>query len=486
MKKITLIVCLLAIACPKLPGQSLPPYLSSSGLIAWYPFNSNAQDESGNGHHGVIGVSTVWATDRMGSVNSAYHFNGYSSNIISSDTFFDIGMHNYTISCWINSDSINNPHNGNNNQNILNTIPHNGMAISYNWGHTNKYSTWVNDNPTYASWNILGNAKSHTNITATTWKHIVLKKINDTGYHFYVNGVLDTMYHTTLSSITRHCKISMGRTDTTHATETFLGRLDDFAIYNRAISDSEIVNLYFAINGVSWTCVGSTNVLSSFVTGGTWSSSSTSIATVSTSGVVTGVAVGTVVISYTVGTITGTFPINILAAPPTGTISGHNFVCVSETDTLTDTTSGGSWAMANNRATISTSGVVAGNTAGKDTAYYIVSGPCGIDTMKFPMTVYSLHQCDSMLEVVHLTNSNNGITLYPNPSKGNFTVELTNCKQATITLFDIAGRIAEERTVNETTSQNLKYQIGHLLPGNYQLRVVSDGKTYRERITILE
>ena len=32
----------------------------TDGLVAWYPFNGNAQDESGNGHHGkVIGAILV-------------------------------------------------------------------------------------------------------------------------------------------------------------------------------------------------------------------------------------------------------------------------------------------------------------------------------------------------------------------------------------------------------------------------------------------
>ncbi|ERJ60163.1 T9SS C-terminal target domain-containing protein, partial [Sphingobacterium paucimobilis] len=55
-----------------------------------------------------------------------------------------------------------------------------------------------------------------------------------------------------------------------------------------------------AITGSNSVCIGSTVALSSTPTGGVWSSSNTSVATVSTSGVVTGVSAGTVTISYSV------------------------------------------------------------------------------------------------------------------------------------------------------------------------------------------
>ena len=48
------------------------------GLRAYYPFNGNANDVSGNGHNPVINTATL-TTDRFGNPNSAYHFNGMSS-----------------------------------------------------------------------------------------------------------------------------------------------------------------------------------------------------------------------------------------------------------------------------------------------------------------------------------------------------------------------------------------------------------------------
>ena len=45
------------------------------GLVADYPFNNNANDESGNGYHGTVTGATPIA-DRFGNLNSAYRLDG--------------------------------------------------------------------------------------------------------------------------------------------------------------------------------------------------------------------------------------------------------------------------------------------------------------------------------------------------------------------------------------------------------------------------
>lgn len=71
------------------------------------------------------------------------------------------------------------------------------------------------------------------------------------------------------------------------------------------------------ITGSASVCVGHTITLADAITGGTWSSSNTAIATVGTGGVVTGVTAGIVVISYTVtnscGTATATFTVSVIS-----------------------------------------------------------------------------------------------------------------------------------------------------------------------------
>ena len=47
----------------------------NNGLIGYWPFNGNANDESGNGHNGIVNGATL-TSDRFGNSNSAYEFDG--------------------------------------------------------------------------------------------------------------------------------------------------------------------------------------------------------------------------------------------------------------------------------------------------------------------------------------------------------------------------------------------------------------------------
>jgi gliding motility-associated-like protein len=96
-----------------------------------------------------------------------------------------------------------------------------------------------------------------------------------------------------------------------------------------------------ALTGASTICVGSTTTFESATTGGVWSSSSAAVASVSTSGVVTGVSAGQATITYTVTSGAGcvssvSADINVNAVPtPTITASGATTFCTSGTVTLT-------------------------------------------------------------------------------------------------------------------------------------------------------
>jgi uncharacterized protein YjdB len=119
--------------------------------------------------------------------------------------------------------------------------------------------------------------------------------------------------------------------------------------------------------------------LSASVSGGTWSSSDTAIATVGGTGIVTGVAAGSVVISYTVsngcGTASATKAITVnesTSSPITGTLT----TCIGATTTLSNTATGGTWSSGDiSVATVgSLSGVVTGVAAGTSTITYSLGG----------------------------------------------------------------------------------------------------------------
>lgn len=143
-----------------------------------------------------------------------------------------------------------------------------------------------------------------------------------------------------------------------------------------------------ALTGTQTVCAGSTTIFSSTTTGGTYSSSNTSIATVNSStGVITGVAAGTATISYAVTnasgcttTVTRTVTVNTGTTLPANT--GTTTTYVGGTTTLSNTTTGGTWSSSNTSiATINSSGVVTGVAAGTVNINYTVVNGSGCSSI---------------------------------------------------------------------------------------------------------
>ncbi len=111
---------------------ALPESLKE-GLVAYYPFNGNAKDESGNGNDGEINGATL-DTDRNGESNSAYQFDGKS--------WIDIGniIQNYgncTFSAWVKIDIKNEnyfPENIDLHEKVILSKPRVGNGTGFNLG----------------------------------------------------------------------------------------------------------------------------------------------------------------------------------------------------------------------------------------------------------------------------------------------------------------------------------------------------------------
>ena len=101
MKNILLLLLLMLSIC-NLPvfAQSIP----TDGLVAWYPFNGNANDESGNGNNGTVNGAVI-STDRNGNLNSAYSFDSTQS-ISGSCSSFPSGNNPRTVCFWYNALSL--------------------------------------------------------------------------------------------------------------------------------------------------------------------------------------------------------------------------------------------------------------------------------------------------------------------------------------------------------------------------------------------
>jgi len=141
-----------------------------------------------------------------------------------------------------------------------------------------------------------------------------------------------------------------------------------------------------SIGGPSTVCAGGGTITltdSGSVSGGsgTWASSNNAIATVDAAGVVTGVGVGTVTISFTYigtcGSVTHTKTISVINTSTPATLSGATSLYVGANATIYASPSGGVWSSSNNTiATVSSTGVVYGVAVGTVTISYATVG-CG-------------------------------------------------------------------------------------------------------------
>ena len=131
-----------------------------------------------------------------------------------------------------------------------------------------------------------------------------------------------------------------------------------------------------SITGSATVCESATTNLANAVAGGTWSSSTPGIATIGSTGTVSGVLAGTAMITYTMPCGIATFAVTVNPLPTVGGISGSNSVCEAATITLSNTTIGGAWASSSANASI-IGGTVTGVTAGTAIISYTVTNGCG-------------------------------------------------------------------------------------------------------------
>jgi gliding motility-associated-like protein len=138
------------------------------------------------------------------------------------------------------------------------------------------------------------------------------------------------------------------------------------------------------ITGTPSVCVGQTTTLSNSSAGvNTWSSSNPLAATVSSTGVVTGISAGTSVITFTIVNAEGctaSTPITVtVSAPPVlGPIVGGGNLCTGTTTNLAHPTAGGTWSSNNTAvATVSSAGIVTAVSNGNATiSYTVTNGGC--------------------------------------------------------------------------------------------------------------
>lgn len=84
-------------------NAQVPSYVPTNGLLSYWPFSGNANDVSGNANNGTNNGAAL-TNDRFGNANSAYDFNGTSSNIVVPHNA-SLNTFPITISAWCKGSS---------------------------------------------------------------------------------------------------------------------------------------------------------------------------------------------------------------------------------------------------------------------------------------------------------------------------------------------------------------------------------------------
>jgi hypothetical protein len=241
-----------ASASAELYGDSLivMPAGLNDGLVAYYPFNGNANDASGNGNNGVVN-GAILATNSFGTPNSAYSFGGNSYIQVADSASLD-SPNAVSVSLWFNQQSLS---------------PGQFACLLYK---ANSTQTLGFADRSYSLWVTPGGGEIHFTSTATgagsqtaiytssglfglnQWVHIV--GIVDASYQqmsVYVNGnLVGTAAYPSKSILTGNYPLRIGSFVNLSGGDQagFNGIISDVRIYNRVLSVSEIQSLYSEAN----------------------------------------------------------------------------------------------------------------------------------------------------------------------------------------------------------------------------------------------
>jgi len=225
-----------------------------NGLVAYYPFRGNANDESGNGNNGSVNGATL-AMDRNGNSGNAYYFNGISNYV--SFSLNSIGnainiSSEFTTSIWVKTSDLYGP--------LISMQGVGGFEYDFHIGtladvvqNPGNYGMLVRDNCCGTGNNIFG-----SNVVNNIWHMLTVIRLRGGTLKLYKDGILDATssegqggslkfspnfiaFGADLSWVNggSNCN-SCNSNDQQHLN----GMLDDISIWNRALTQSEITYLY--------------------------------------------------------------------------------------------------------------------------------------------------------------------------------------------------------------------------------------------------
>ncbi|MDM8522467.1 SBBP repeat-containing protein [Desulfococcaceae bacterium HSG8] len=199
------------------------------GLVAYYPFDGDADDESGNGHHGTAVGGASLTSGRCGDTDSAYSFDGNS--YIRTD--FEAGHKNF-FSFWIRTSKVN--------QLVMG--PTGGRYHTWVFGINSNGEIYYQDYKTNVGGfvTLTGN-----NVADNEWHHIAgYQGYADRTLRLYQDGVLADQYVETGSFVgwATGPETGIGRVHNWDYNSYYEGLIDDVGFWNRELSESEVMGIY--------------------------------------------------------------------------------------------------------------------------------------------------------------------------------------------------------------------------------------------------
>jgi hypothetical protein len=246
MKKI---ITLILVFTTTLLFSQVPNYVPTNGLVGWWPFTGNANDLSGNGNNGVVNGATL-TLDRLGNANSAYSFNGINTSIQVQSNSTLLLTNNYSLNGWFNANVFFNTNNSD--RSIISKVSSTGWYNGYEvmvGGNTNDI---VHVGNVGGNNFILGNSGYLIN----TW-YMFSVTFDGNTMKLFMNGSLVNSQTQTGNIQTGNIPLRFGMREGNF--QYFNGKIDDIGIWNRALTQQEITNLYnaslstedFAINDIN-------------------------------------------------------------------------------------------------------------------------------------------------------------------------------------------------------------------------------------------
>lgn len=203
--------------------------------VAFYPFNGNANDESGYDNHGTINGATL-TTDRFGNADSAYYFDG-DSNYISINDNPNINIQtneSFSVSFWFKHDAQNNA------TYMFSKYKGSFGEPSYGIGtgsDGDSYS-WYEFSPSNGIEN-----RGTIDLNDNNWHHLTSVFQSGASVSIYIDGVLDISHPITYAgSIINARNLTIG--SGSNLAQFYKGAIDDLMIFKSALTETEVLSLF--------------------------------------------------------------------------------------------------------------------------------------------------------------------------------------------------------------------------------------------------